>query len=98
MGQASAKQPRDPAEEKRLVEEINRQTDSPELRPHDEEDIDRLDYATVVRMVHPKKGRWLRFSEEQIERMVEHEKQRSAGMKTEAEGQSAAASSSSTPQ
>jgi len=87
----------DPAEEKRLIEEINRQTDSPELEPHDEEDIDRLDYATVRRMVYPQKGRWLRFSVEQIERMVEHEKQRSTGIKTEAEGQSAAVSSSSTP-
>ena len=95
---AAPKQPRDPAEEKRLIEEINRQTDSPELRPHNEEDIDTLDYATIVRMVHPKKGRWLRFSEEQIERMVEHEKQKSAGLKTEVEGQSATAGSSSTPQ
>jgi hypothetical protein len=77
------------------IEEINRQTNSPELRPHDEEDIDKLDYATIVRMVHPKKGRWLRFSEEQIERMVEHEKQRCTGVKTETEGQSAAAASSS---
>jgi len=24
--------------------------------------------------VHPQKGRWLRFSEEQIQRMAEHEK------------------------
>jgi len=27
-------------------------------------------------MVHPQKGRWLRFSEEQIQRMLEHEKNR----------------------
>jgi len=65
---------RDPKEEKRLVEEINRQTDSPELRPSDEQDIDKMDYATVRRMVHPQKGRWLRFSEEQIKRMLEHQK------------------------
>ncbi|MGB6131032.1 MAG: hypothetical protein WBG54_04580 [Acidobacteriaceae bacterium] len=75
---AAPKAPRDPEEEKRLVEEINRQTDSLELEPHDEEDIDRMDYATVSRMVYPKKGRWLRFSEDQIERMVEHEKARGA--------------------
>jgi len=65
---------RDPEEEKRLVEEINRQTDSPELQPSDEQDIDKMDYATIRRMVHPKKGRWLRFSEEQIQRILEHEK------------------------
>jgi hypothetical protein len=67
---------RDPEEERRLVEEINRQTDSPELQPSDEQDIDKMDYATVRRMVHPQKGRWLRFSEEQIQRMLEHEKNR----------------------
>ncbi|HTV59445.1 MAG TPA: hypothetical protein VMJ93_11300 [Verrucomicrobiae bacterium] len=64
----------DPEEEKRLVEEINRQTDSPELQPSDEQDIDRMDYATIRRMVHPQKGRWLRFSEDQIQRILEHEK------------------------
>jgi len=64
---------RDPEEEKRIVEEINRQTDSPELRPSDEQDIDKMDYATIRRMVHPQKGRWLRFSEEQIQRILEHE-------------------------
>ncbi len=65
---------RDPEEEKRLVEEINRQTDSPELQPSDEQDIDKMDYTTIRRMVHPQKGRWLRFSEEQIQRILEHEK------------------------
>jgi hypothetical protein len=65
---------RDPEEEKRIVEEINRETDSPELQPSDEQDIDKMDYATIRRMVHPQKGRWLRFSEEQIQRMLEHEK------------------------
>ncbi|MGB6874454.1 MAG: hypothetical protein WBD87_00330 [Candidatus Acidiferrales bacterium] len=66
----------DPEEEKRIVEEINRQTDSPELQPSDERDIDKMDYATVRRMVYPKKGRWFRYSEEQIQRMLEHEKNR----------------------
>lgn len=65
---------RDPEEEKRLVEEINWQTDSPELQPSDEQDIDKMDYATIRRMVHPQKGRWLRFSEEQIQRILDHEK------------------------
>src|SRR5258706_16061956 len=68
------KPPHDPEEEKRFVEEINRQTDSPELQPCDEHDIDKMDYATIRRMVYPKKGRWLRFSEEQIQRIAEKEK------------------------
>jgi hypothetical protein len=68
-----------PEEEKRIVEEINRQTDSPDLQPTDERDTDRMDYATVRRMVHPQKGRWLRFSEEQIQRMIEHEKNKRGG-------------------
>jgi hypothetical protein len=55
------------------VELINRQTDSPELQPSDEQDIDKMDYATVRRMVYPKKGRWLRFSEDQIHRILEHQ-------------------------
>jgi hypothetical protein len=75
---AAPKAPRDPEEDRRIVEEINRQTDSPELQPHDEEDIDKMDYATVRRMVHPKKGRWLRFSEDQIKRMLEHEQEKAA--------------------
>lgn len=56
------------------MEEINRQTDSPELQPSDEQDIDKMDYATIRRMVHPPKGRWLRFSEERIQGILEHEK------------------------
>jgi len=71
------KPPHDPEEEKRLVEEINRQTDCPELQPCNEQDIDKMDYATIRRMVYPKKGRWLRFSEEQIQRIAEKEKQKS---------------------
>lgn len=70
---------RDPEEEKRIVAEINRQTDSPELQPSDEQDIDKMDYATIRRMVYPQKGRWLRFSEEQIQRILEHEKDKSLG-------------------
>jgi len=72
-GRDAPKPAPDPEAEKRLVELINRQTDSPELQPSDEQDIDKMDYATVRRMVYPKKGRWLRFSEEQIQRMREHE-------------------------
>jgi hypothetical protein len=77
------KPPHDPEEEKRLVEEINRQTDSPELQPSEEHDIDKMDYATIRRMVYPKKGRWLRFSEEQIQRIAEKEKQESGSRDNE---------------
>jgi len=75
---AAPKAPRDPEEDRRIVAEINRQTDSSELQPHDEEDIDKMDYATIRRMVRPTKGRWLRFSEDQIQRMLEHEKEQAA--------------------
>ena len=64
----------DPDEEKRIIEELNQLSDSPELQPSDEQNIDEMDYATIRRMVYPKKGRWLRFSEEQIQRIQEHEK------------------------
>jgi hypothetical protein len=60
----------DPDSQKQLVDLINRQIDSPDLQPSDETDLDKMDYATVRRMVYPKKGRWLRFSEEQIQRML----------------------------
>ena len=78
------KPPRDPEEERRLVEEINRQIDSPELQPCAEQDLDKMDYATIRRMVYPKMGRWLRFSEEQIQRIEEQEKQKSEAATTKA--------------
>jgi hypothetical protein len=59
----------DPESEKQLVEELNQMTDSPELTTHEERDIDKLSYVTIRRSVRPRKGRWLRFSEEQIQRM-----------------------------
>ena len=73
------KPPLAPEEEKRLVGEISRQTDSPELQPRDERDFEKMDYATIRRMVYHKKGRWLRFSEEQIQRIADSEKRKSEG-------------------
>jgi hypothetical protein len=70
------KEPMDPEEEKRVVEKINRLAESPDLKPHDEHDIDKLNYAMIERRLAPKKGKWLRFSEEQIHRIVEHEKKK----------------------
>ncbi len=76
---AQPKPERDPEEEKQLLKEIN-QLSRPGLLAHDERDIDKVDYAQVVRMVLPRKGKWLRFSEEQIMRMYEHKsKQASEG-------------------
>jgi hypothetical protein len=61
-----------PEEEKRMVEHINQLSDATET--HDEQDFDQLDYALIERRLAPRKGRWLRFSEEQIARMNEKDK------------------------
>jgi hypothetical protein len=66
----------DAESEKKLVDEINRETDSAALTSHDEHDLDKLDYVTIRRKVYPRKGKWLRFSEEQIKRIQEHERSR----------------------
>jgi len=57
--------------EKKLIEELNRMSDSSELRPHDERDGDKLDYFTVIKNVRMRKGKWQRFSFDQEERMLE---------------------------
>jgi hypothetical protein len=66
---AQPKVPRDPEADKKLVEELNRMSDSPDLQPHDEHEVDKLNYVTVIKNVRMRKGRWQRFSEEQEERM-----------------------------
>ncbi len=68
---AKPKRERDPAEEKRVLEEVRRLSESPDLQTHDERNIDHVDYVKLERSVHPRKGKWLRFSEEQIQRMRE---------------------------
>ena len=65
------KREHDPESERRMIEELNRLSESPDLRPHDERDIDKLNYVKVERRVRIGKGKWLRFSEEQIQRMRE---------------------------
>jgi len=65
------KREHDPESERRTIEELKRLSESPDLRPHDERDIDKLNYVTVKRRVRIHKGKWLRFSEEQIQRMRE---------------------------
>ena len=46
----------DPESEKKLVEELNQMTDSPELTAHDERDIDKLSYVTIRKVCVRAKG------------------------------------------
>jgi hypothetical protein len=68
---AQPRRKRDSEEEKRILEEVRQLSESPDLRSHDERDVDRVNYVKLERSVHIKKGKWLRFSEEQIQRMRE---------------------------
>jgi hypothetical protein len=68
---AQPQAPRNPEADRKLVEELNRMSDSPELKPHDEHDVDKLNYATVIKNVRVRKGKWQRFSDEQEQRMRE---------------------------
>jgi hypothetical protein len=61
----------DPEEEKRTIEELKALSESPDLQTHDERDIDKVSYVKLERSVHVRKGKWFRFSEEQIQRMRE---------------------------
>jgi hypothetical protein len=70
-----AKEPMSPDEEKKLVERINRLSQSPELQTHDERDIDNLQYAVVERRMYPKKGKYWRYPEDQMARAVAHEEE-----------------------
>jgi len=47
-------------------EEINKFADdeNPEVVPHDEHDVSKLDHVTIKRSVLARKGKWRRFSEE----------------------------------
>jgi hypothetical protein len=65
------KKPRDPEADKRTIEELKRMSESPELHPEDEADMDSVDYVSLQRAIRPQKGKWLRFSEDQISRMRE---------------------------
>jgi hypothetical protein len=55
---AQSKAPRDPEADKKLVQELNRMSDSPDLQPHDEHDVDKLNYVTVIKNVRMRKGKW----------------------------------------
>jgi hypothetical protein len=71
---AKPKEPRDPEAEKKLIQELNRMSDSPELQPHDERDSDKLDYFTIIKNVRMRKRKWQRFSSDQEQRMRDNEK------------------------
>ena len=47
----------------------DRMSDSPDLQPHDEHDVDKLHYVTVIKNVRMRKGKWQRFPAEQEQRM-----------------------------
>jgi len=66
---ARPKHPRDPEADKKLIEEINTMTDSPDLRPHDESDMEKINYVTIIKSVKLRKGKWRRFSEESEKKM-----------------------------
>jgi len=66
---AAPKKPRDPEADKKLLEELNQMSDSPDLKTHDERDMDKINYVTVIKDVKMRKGKWQRFSEEQEQRM-----------------------------
>ena len=64
-----------PDYQKKTLEMVNSFGDqAPGVHPHDEHDVDKLDHMTVKRMVYPKKGKWLRFSQDVIDQIMKGEK------------------------
>ena len=58
--------------DKRTLEELKQIIDSPEIQPRAEDaPMDSSDYVVIQREVRLQKGKWLRFSKDQIERMRE---------------------------
>jgi hypothetical protein len=68
-------EPNNPDYQKKTLEMVNSFDDqAPGVHPHDEHDVDKLDHMTVKRMVYPKKGKWLRFSQDVIDQIMKDEK------------------------
>lgn len=65
------KKPRDPEVDKRTIEELKIMSESPQLQLEDEADMNSVDYVSLQWAIWPQKGKWLRFSEDQINRMRE---------------------------
>ncbi len=49
------KKPRDPEADKKLIEELNQMLDSPDLKPHDKCDPDKVNYVTIIKDVKVRK-------------------------------------------
>jgi hypothetical protein len=65
----------DPEYQKKTLELVNGFDEgAPGVQPHDENDVDKLDHVTIKRMVHLKKGKWLRFSQDVIEQILKDKK------------------------
>jgi hypothetical protein len=58
---------------KGIVERVKDLTDSPDVVPHSETDIDKLSYVTVERRIHLRKGKWRKFSEETERRALNND-------------------------
>jgi hypothetical protein len=52
-----------------ILELVQKQTDAKKLEGSEEQVVADMDFATIRRSLAPKKGRWLRFSREQIQRV-----------------------------
>ena len=55
----------------RKIAELKALTESPDLQPHDEQDIDKLSYVKISRDIRLRKGKWQRYSDDQERRMHE---------------------------
>ena len=65
------RKPRDPEADKRKIAELKALTESPDLQPHDEQNIDKLSYVKITRDIRLRKGKWQRYSDDQERRMHE---------------------------
>ena len=65
------RKPKDPEEDRLLIERLKQMSHSPDLQPAEYRDGDSVDYVAMQGIVSPQKGKWLRFSQEQIDGMRE---------------------------
>jgi hypothetical protein len=64
----------DPQLQKALLDTIKKLSESPELRPHNERDMTKLDYVSMERKIHLRKGKWRRYSEDMERRIIESQR------------------------
>lgn len=57
---------------KSTAEALKNLTDSPEVVPHSETDIDKLSYVKLERTIRLGKGKWGKFSEKTVKRIMEN--------------------------